>query len=126
MQRDRWRFGPFVREAVRNVFDVRAKLFPALVLAVLAGSGLATISAIEASGLQAQLADLQLDGRLVYNYTRRTPRFRSISTANHARHSRCRKVSNGPGSSSILDSSTSLGSGPGSWSRGPRPHSSPT
>ncbi|GAA2518599.1 hypothetical protein [Rarobacter incanus] len=73
MQRDKWRIGPLIHEAVRNVFDIRAKLFPALVLAALAGSGLATISAIEASGLQTQLADLQLDGRLVYNYTSQDP-----------------------------------------------------
>ncbi|SNS90984.1 hypothetical protein SAMN06309944_1328 [Micrococcales bacterium KH10] len=73
MQRDRWRLAPFLHEAARNVFDFRAKLFPAVLLAVLAGSGLAAISAIESTGIENQLKDLQQQGRLVYTLTSQDP-----------------------------------------------------
>ena len=65
MQCDRWRAGPLIREAVRNVADVRAKLFPVLVLAVLGGSSLAAFAGSEAATLHTQLGALQRDGRLV-------------------------------------------------------------
>ncbi len=73
MQRDRWRFAPFIHEAVRNVFDVRAKLFPSLVLSVLAGSALAGVAALESLALEDQLAALQHDGRLVYDIASTDP-----------------------------------------------------
>ena len=65
MQRDAWRAGPLVHESVRNVADWRARLFPTLVLAVVGGAALASLSCLESAALQDQLSALRLDGRLV-------------------------------------------------------------
>lgn len=73
MQRDRWRALPLVREAVRNVADVRARLFPALVLAVVGGSAVAVFAGLEAANLQHQLGSLQGQGRLVLEISSTSP-----------------------------------------------------
>ncbi len=73
MSTDRWGASALVREAVRNVANRRARLFPMLVLAVLMGAGGVAFAAGEARGLDLQVADLQVQGRLVVDITSGDP-----------------------------------------------------
>lgn len=73
MQRDRWHLNALVHEAVRNVGDWRAKLFPILVFAVLGGSCLAVFFSVEANSLHQQLTHLTMEGRLVVDISSTNP-----------------------------------------------------
>lgn len=73
MQRDRWHAEALVHEAVRNVGDWRARLFPVLILAVLGGSGLAVFFSVEANTLHQQLTNLSMQGRLVVEISSTNP-----------------------------------------------------
>ena len=65
MQRDAWTLAHLAREACRNVFDVRSKMFALLGCAVLIGTVIPIYAAIQGQQLRDQLADEAALGRNV-------------------------------------------------------------
>ena len=63
MQRDRWAAGQLAREACRNVFDLRSRLFFLLGLAALMGALIPIYAAVQSTQLRAQLSQDALRGR---------------------------------------------------------------
>lgn len=62
---DRWRLAALGREALRNVFSVRSKLFAAAILAVLLGIALSMFRSLELHSLEGQVSELRAGGRNV-------------------------------------------------------------
>jgi hypothetical protein len=92
MQRDRWRGGYLAREALRNVFDIRSRMFALVVLALLAGVGTAAYSAWESSLFQSQLLQDAKAGRNVLQFSSTTP-----SQPVHISRQSCEELTRIPG-----------------------------
>jgi hypothetical protein len=73
MQRDRWRGGFLAREALRNIFDLRSRMFALVILALLAGVGAAAYSAWESNLFQDQLLQNAREGRNILEFVSATP-----------------------------------------------------
>lgn len=67
-ENDNWSLAYLAREAVRNVLNFRARLFPLLLIAVLLGSGLIGLAVKETRDFQAQITSLADQGRNVIDY----------------------------------------------------------
>lgn len=65
MQRDRWSLNLLAREAVRNVFARRSRVFPLLMVSVLLGTAAVLFMTYEANALSLRLASLDQNGRSV-------------------------------------------------------------
>lgn len=63
MQRDGWSLPALAREAVRNVFAARSKLFIIALLAIIAGTAMSLFLAFEANAFRERLAGLDAQGR---------------------------------------------------------------
>lgn len=82
MQRDGWSLAHLAREACRNVFDLRSKMFALVGCAVLIGTVIPIYAAMQSQQFQAQLADDAAKGRNVVEFSALDPTFPvSISRA---------------------------------------------
>lgn len=68
-----WRVGMLVREAFKNVFTLRSRLFAVILLAALLGSSAAAFAALESRGLDTQLLSIEDRGSSVVTFRSREP-----------------------------------------------------
>jgi hypothetical protein len=73
MQHDRWSLGLLAREAVKNIFDIHARSYPLVILAVMIGVGTPLFSAWQAHQLVEQLGREQGQGRNLLSITAEDP-----------------------------------------------------